>query len=407
MLRLSLNRAVRRRRSDRGATATMVVILMASGVLLGAAALSVDVGSMMWERRQLQNGADAVALAMAQVCASGASGCSVSGAAAQAALNNANAADSLSALDNSMYANGICGHNVPGLPKCDAPTGELWDCPPITMSSAIPFVQAHTSTAGTGGTSVVASLFSSIWGNDGETIRACSRAAWGQPGAYKTSTPMIFSYCEFEQYTALNGNKPYDAPVGTSPGYGGGGQPAWPKKEHTLYLQDHGSETPCKFFGMHDVPGGFGYLKESGCATIVGTGNWARVDTGISAPCDLSAMRGTVINLPIFSCMYQSGSEPNFNPEVDPPATGCTSGSGANTWYYIKGWSKFYVSGYKLSGGSGPGQSMPSYVTGKVPCVGGDRCISGWFVSGQLQATTLAVPDPTSNFGTYVVLPVG
>ena len=57
------------RQSERGA----VLILMAviSVVMVGMAALVVDVGSIMEEKRQLQNGADAGAMAVAQSCALG------------------------------------------------------------------------------------------------------------------------------------------------------------------------------------------------------------------------------------------------------------------------------------------------------------------------------------------------
>jgi hypothetical protein len=50
--------------SEDGAVATMVVISLV--VLLGAGALVLDLGNLYWERRQLQNGADAAALATAQ-----------------------------------------------------------------------------------------------------------------------------------------------------------------------------------------------------------------------------------------------------------------------------------------------------------------------------------------------------
>lgn len=53
--------------TERGATSVIVVLLLVP-VLFGAAALSVDVGALMWERRQLQNGADAAVTAAAQLC---------------------------------------------------------------------------------------------------------------------------------------------------------------------------------------------------------------------------------------------------------------------------------------------------------------------------------------------------
>ena len=66
-------------RRDRGAAALIVTILFSSGVLIGCAALTVDVGQLYSERRQLQNGADAAALSLAKVCATGGT-CSYAGA---------------------------------------------------------------------------------------------------------------------------------------------------------------------------------------------------------------------------------------------------------------------------------------------------------------------------------------
>ena len=42
--------------SDRGAVAVLVAILFGFGVMLGAGALTVDVGNINADRRQLQNG---------------------------------------------------------------------------------------------------------------------------------------------------------------------------------------------------------------------------------------------------------------------------------------------------------------------------------------------------------------
>src|SRR5665647_692524 len=56
------------RAGDRGAVAMIVAVLFFFGVFLGLAALTIDVGNINADRRQLQNGADAVALAVAQQC---------------------------------------------------------------------------------------------------------------------------------------------------------------------------------------------------------------------------------------------------------------------------------------------------------------------------------------------------
>ena len=63
---------IRREDAERGAVAVIVAIMMV--VILGCAAIAIDVSAMWAEKRQLQNGADAGALAIAQNCARGACG---------------------------------------------------------------------------------------------------------------------------------------------------------------------------------------------------------------------------------------------------------------------------------------------------------------------------------------------
>ncbi len=109
-------RGLDRRRRDRGAVALIVTVLFAGGVLMGVAALTVDVGQLYSERRQLQNGADAAALSLAKVCATGGT-CSYAGANALALganrisnLNNVNARDDYAGFNaafNGTYDNGL------------------------------------------------------------------------------------------------------------------------------------------------------------------------------------------------------------------------------------------------------------------------------------------------------------
>ena len=64
--------AVQRLRDERGAVGVVVALLMVP--LIGFAAIAIDVSAMYAERQQLQTGADAGALAIAQDCAPGACG---------------------------------------------------------------------------------------------------------------------------------------------------------------------------------------------------------------------------------------------------------------------------------------------------------------------------------------------
>ena len=75
-----------RRDEDRGTTAVLVGVSFL--VLVGIAAFVLDIGNLFWERRSLQNGADAAALAVAQDCAGGDCGDPQVTAAEYASANN-------------------------------------------------------------------------------------------------------------------------------------------------------------------------------------------------------------------------------------------------------------------------------------------------------------------------------
>lgn len=64
-----------RHRGDDGAVAVLVAVLLSGGVLLGMAALVIDVGGLYAKREQLQAGADAAAWAVAQNCADDGEAC--------------------------------------------------------------------------------------------------------------------------------------------------------------------------------------------------------------------------------------------------------------------------------------------------------------------------------------------
>ncbi|NUU30398.1 pilus assembly protein TadG-related protein [Arthrobacter sp. C9C5] len=90
--------ATRQHRDERGATGVLVAVMML--VLIGAGALAVDTGQIYAERAQLQNAADAGALAAAQQCHR-AGGCTVGQAMAWAAeLSGPNSDDGATTVDS-------------------------------------------------------------------------------------------------------------------------------------------------------------------------------------------------------------------------------------------------------------------------------------------------------------------
>jgi hypothetical protein len=411
-------------RRDTGAIALIVTVLFASSVLVGCAALSVDVGQMMSEKRQLQNGADASALSLAQTCGLDPTKCSVTGgqmggaAVGTSKINDSNAQDLKNGFDTSQYANGICGRSTPGLPSCGSTTGRITDCTPLpsylTSDTTIPYVEVHTLTRTTSGSTILPSVFAgALTGSAGGPIAACSRASWGAIGTFAGVMPVTFSLCEWQTYT---GSPPdfYPPPSDPAPGYGGASQAPWPspattpatpRQEIVIYLQDHGPTTTCHTFNGHDVPGGFGYLQASStsCGISVTTSAWVQIDTGNSTPCDFAPLVGTVVPLPIFDCTVRSTGAPTFQPTTTTP---CATGTGNNTWYHIINFAGFYVSGYKTGGSQEHASLVPPGTV--MPCSNGDRCISGWFVRDSFGGgTPNGPPNMTGNLGAFTVATAG
>jgi hypothetical protein len=146
-------------RGDDGAVAVITALLMV--LLLGIAAIVIDIGAIYAERFQLQNGADAAALAIAQDCAAG-SCASAAATAIQLAGKNSN--DGVSAAT-------------------------------ATISGKT--VTVRTSTATPGGGSAVRHWFAPILGIASTTVEAVAKASWGSPS--KASVfPFTAPRCMFD-----------------------------------------------------------------------------------------------------------------------------------------------------------------------------------------------------------------
>jgi hypothetical protein len=137
--------------------------------LVGFAAIAVDVGALYAERGQLQNGADAAALAIAQDCAVGACGDT---AATAGGFANANANDGAANIVN------------------------------IDLGSNSVTVSDSTLTAS--GDTNVPHPFAALIGVTSTTVHAEATAVWGAPKA-ATVLPLAISYCEFEKAAAAPG----------------------------------------------------------------------------------------------------------------------------------------------------------------------------------------------------------
>ena len=387
-------------------------MLFGFGVLLSLAALTVDVGNINADRRQLQNGADAVALAVAQKCATTGTCAAYDGAGvldpSLQALVNANAADGkteIRRVDGTTdgKSNAVCGtgKGLVACPTSSVPnTQNLQECPSLTLPATAKYVRVYTETKNGAGDRILPYSFgAAITGISGANQQACANVVWGPVSGAPVAFPVTFSYCD---WMAVTGAKPSATPpvpgatqpppaAGLAPGYGTAAavppNTLWPVvgSEVTLWTQAHGA-TPCTTWNGHTAPGNFGTLKNTSCLVTI-DGEWAQADSGNDIPCNedaktnppdpksLNAQVGHIIYVPIFDCFTKTkGSFAN-----------CSDGAN-NDWFHISGYAPFYLTGYYFSS-SKFGDSIFPPTAGKAPCKGGDRCVSGWFTTGMLQTS--------------------
>ena len=334
-------------RDDSGAVAVLVGILIGGGVLFGLGALVVDVGQLYAERAQLQNGADAGALAVAKSCAQGT--CAPATATSYA---DANSADGVSAV------NLVCGSGTLG--GCPASAGTMIDCP-AAPAAGTNYVDVHTSTLTPSGSTLLPPAFArTLLGNQnysGSTVHACAQAEWGPPSA-ASGVAVTFSACEWDQATD-NGTL-----FAQPPPYPPNAVPS-PSLDQVLKLHSGTSgATGCATEPAGaDGPGLFGWTDDpsNDCTTPIINGSFGgNTGTSVSQACQvaLSADQAnrTLIFIPIYIAL---------------------SGSGANGVYTLKGFAAFVITGYHL-----PGFSVSDWLNPANDCKGSSFCINGYFTQG-------------------------
>ncbi len=359
-------------RDDEGAVAAVVAVLLAGGVLLGMAALTVDVGQLYAERRQLQNGADAAALGVAVSCAV-ASSCDTGTGGQARTLADANANDSAAAVLS------VCGAGSGSLSGCPAGSG-----PTLTRCAAAPagvqgWVQVRTATSTSGGGSLLPPVFArALTGNGGYTgtqAKACAVAAWGAATAVSNALPLTLSKCEWD--AATHSGTAYAPP----PPY-----PPYPAGEVALKLHSTDERGGCPSSGgaYADLPGGFGWLAAgAGCTVSVSAGGTVPADPGVASSCSdtVAGMVGSVVYLPVYDQAW---------------------GTGANGTYRVAGFAAFRLSGYNLPGAHPTRVDSPA---GGRLCKGSDKCIYGWFTQALVPGQTTIGTGP--GLGAKVVALTG
>ncbi|MFA9445199.1 pilus assembly protein TadG-related protein [Egicoccus sp. AB-alg6-2] len=222
---------MQRLNQEDGAVAVIVALLLV--VLVGVGALAVDAGNLYWERRALQNGADAAALAAAQDFASNSAGTAEATARQYAQANNSRGAF---------------------VEEFTQPTPNS--------------VRVTTATGAQTGAGTLTAILAGVLGQDEYGTRATATATWGAFGGGAT-VPLTMSQCEWNVLT-------------------GGNLANLPTSERTIYFhssQTAATQNTCGGPANQNHPGGFGWLNTASgtCSATVYMGQVA-TDTGNNVP---------------------------------------------------------------------------------------------------------------------------
>ena len=364
-----------RRVSDDAGVISVLFALCLSLALFGLLAISIDIGSVYAENRQLQNGAEAAALAAARDCANASVACTSAGEMTSSAITglvNANANDGASGIDE------VCGSG--GALSACAPSAAApahWDCGADPASGNWAEVRTSTRTSG-GGTVLPAWFLRALPGqaaNAGSTVRSCARAAWGPAASlYDATIPFTISMCEWTSMTASGTNIAAAGPY-----------PPWPT-EQALYLHTSTQAASCNQGPSGaDLPGGFGWTQpaDSTCLFTAVVDGWYGDSTGRvpNNNCDtaMASLVGKVVNIPLYDAV---------------------TGTGTTGQYELAGFAAFYLTGYYVNGSD----YKASLVNGVAKCPSGsasDTCIKGFFTKDTVPVEGTVGSGP--GYGTVVV----
>lgn len=387
-----------RPQGEHGVT-TVVVAVLLSAFLLGLGAIVTDVGSWYSQRAQLQNGADAGALAVAQSCA-GTSGC-ITTAADKYAPDNHNGTLDTSAKVTTGFPCGNSGSASPGLPACPAGTEDGTYCPKPPASGN--YVNVHVENS----SRVPAILGKLLDKNDnGKTILACGQARWGSFGG-GSGLALTMSLCAWQAATGGVANPVYATPAPpytTNPwptGYTAtvnNKNPVTPNVGGENVVQIHGKAKPCNDSSSGlNIPGGFAWLSNSSNGSepancVVQTtadgyiynnpgglgGKQSECAKALTTIYNASTPIPNAHNpffIPVFDLACAS------NGTLDPSGGPCPAGMPNNS-YHIAGYATFVLTGYDVSP-----ISAKSMITGKNVCKGNFDCVYGMFTKGLVQST--------------------
>jgi hypothetical protein len=279
---------------ERGVVAPLAALLMV--VLLGMTAFAVDVATMYSEHSQLQNGADASALAIAQQCAKTPTPPSCTTPKPFAAgLANGNALDGATNLQSAI----------------------------VNMGTGT--VDVTTQARDTSGNNHFSLIFARVLGIETADIRASAQAKFGGYSAADV-LPLSFSKCE------------------SDPGFTKNLQ-FFPSHGDALASQPSYECITSSSSGL-EVPGGFGWLDHvaGSCNVKVDVNNpWVGTNTGQDFDGDCGSVLtkwGGIL------------ADPTKTVDILVPIFDDHRGTGSNAEFHIEAFAQISLRGWNLSGGT-------------------------------------------------------
>lgn len=254
----SLRSQLRASEPDRGATIVTVALMLT--VLMAFIGLGVDGAAAYAKKQQVQNGADAAAMALAQEYA--VIGC----------------AEDYVMADDYVRMNTLAGE----------PTDRALDieCGPNSVKVDAVGQQAP--------------YFMQIIGMTDLTVKGSATVEWGSPTGGRSMLPIAISACSyFESF---------------------GGAPVIGSLVNLMVPGPSHKETECSYHEEYP-PGGFSWLDPSPpgtCGALTSVGAWVGGDTGQNVPgacgwADFDAMIGQTVLLPIFNDSRGKGSSGEYH----------------------------------------------------------------------------------------------
>lgn len=343
-----MRRLKKNRTGERGAIAPLAAFTMVA--LLGLTAFAVDVSTMYAEHAQLQNGADAAALSIAQACLASPSSAGCTAPVAEAAtMANNNALDANSNILTATVGSGV--------------------------------VNVTTQSKDASGNNHFSLTFARALGIPTADIRASARAKFGGYAAGNV-IPLSFSKCESDPFFTKS-------------------LQFFPSHGSSLALQPEYSCTTTSSSGL-EVPGGFGWLDDPShnCSVKVDIADpWVGTDTGNNYNSDCATL------------MNQWGailSDPAKTVEILIPIFDNRRGTGSNAEFHIEAFAQISIRGWHLSGGS----SLPeNYMTAEATTLSkslklknSDLGLFGRFIKKVSLAEAMTLGGPTTYGATSAQL---